>query len=100
MKSLDCLRPFGLMVSFGQSSGAIEPLDLKHLAAKGSLYLTRPTLMTYAAKREDLLAGAKELFEVVGSGAVTVEKTSNIPSPTPPRPTGISNPGKPPVRPY
>ena len=74
MKSLDCLRPFGLMVSFGQSSGASEPLDLKHLAAKGSLYLTRPTLMTYALKREDLLAGAKELFEVVGSGAVTVER--------------------------
>ena len=74
MKSLDCLRPFGLMVTFGQSSGASEPLDLKHLAAKGSLYLTRPTLMTYAAKREDLLAGAKELFEVVGSGAVTVER--------------------------
>ncbi len=79
MKSLDCLRPFGLMVSFGQSSGASEPLDLKHLAAKGSLYLTRPTLMTYAAKREDLLAGAKELFEVVGSGAVTVERNQEYP---------------------
>ncbi|MCH6577618.1 MAG: quinone oxidoreductase [Alphaproteobacteria bacterium] len=74
MKSLDCLRPFGLMVSFGQSSGPVEPLDLKHLAAKGSLHLTRPTLMTYAAKRADLLAGAKELFEVVGSGAVTVQR--------------------------
>jgi NADPH2:quinone reductase len=72
MKSLDCIRPLGLMVSFGQASGKVEPFDAGILAAKGSLYLTRPTLNTYAAKREDLVAMAKELFEVVGSGAVKI----------------------------
>jgi NADPH2:quinone reductase len=72
MKSLDCIQPLGLMVSFGQSSGKVEPFDAGILAAKGSLYLTRPTLNTYAAKREDLIAAAKELFEVVGSGAVKI----------------------------
>jgi NADPH:quinone reductase len=72
MKSLDCLRPLGLMVSFGQASGKVEPFDAGILAAKGSLYLTRPTLNTYAAKREDLVAMAKELFEVVASGAVKI----------------------------
>jgi NADPH2:quinone reductase len=73
MKSLDCLRPFGTLVSFGQASGAVEPFDPGILAAKGSLYLTRPSLMTYTAKREDLLASAAELFEVVLSGAVKIE---------------------------
>jgi NADPH:quinone reductase len=72
MKSLDCLRPLGLMVSFGQASGKVEPFDAGILAGKGSLYLTRPTLNTYAAKREDLVAMAKELFEVVTSGAVKI----------------------------
>jgi NADPH:quinone reductase len=72
MKSLDCLRPLGLMVSFGQASGKVEPFDAGILAAKGSLYLTRPTLNTYAAKREDLVAAAKELFDVVASGAVKI----------------------------
>jgi NADPH:quinone reductase len=73
LKSLDCLRPFGMMVTFGQSSGPIPPLDTQLLAAKGSLYLTRPTLMTYAAKREDLQASAAELIEVVRSGDVKIE---------------------------
>jgi len=73
MKSLDCLRPLGMMVSFGQTSGPIPPLDLGILAAKGSLFLTRPTLMTYTAKREDLLALARDLFEVVENGAVKIE---------------------------
>lgn len=71
-RSLDCLRPMGMMVLFGQSSGSVPPLDLGVLAAKGSLFLTRPTLMTYTAKRNDLLAGAEELFEVVASGAVKI----------------------------
>lgn len=70
--SLDCLRPMGMMVLFGQSSGNVPPLDLGVLAAKGSLFLTRPTLMTYTAKRNDLLAGAEELFAVVASGAVKI----------------------------
>ncbi len=72
-KSLDCLAPLGLMVSFGNSSGPVEAFNLGVLAAKGSLYVTRPTLNTYGAKRADLVAMAKELFEVVLSGAVKIE---------------------------
>jgi len=71
-KSLDCLAPLGLIVSFGQSSGAIGPVDIGVLAAKGSLFLTRPTLNTYTASREDLLTAARELFDVVKSGAVKI----------------------------
>jgi NADPH2:quinone reductase len=73
MKSLDCLKPLGLMVSFGQSSGAIGPVDLGILAPKGSLYVTRPTLNTYTAKRSDLLASAQALFDVVQKGVVKVK---------------------------
>ncbi len=73
MKSLDCLRPLGTMVSFGQSSGTVPDFNLGLLAAKGSLFLTRPTLMTYTAGREDLLAHARDLFRVVIKGAVQVE---------------------------
>lgn len=79
MKSLDCLRPMGMMVSFGQSSGPMPPFDLAVLAQKGSLFLTRPTLMSYTAKREDLLAHARDLFEVVQSGAVQVEVSRTYP---------------------
>jgi len=79
MKSLDCLRPFGMMVSFGQASGSVPPLDLSVLAAKGSLFLTRPTLMTYTAKREDLLDHARDLFEVVINGAVKIEIKQSYP---------------------
>lgn len=71
-QSLDCLRPMGTMVSFGQASGAVPPLDVGILAAKGSLFLTRPSLMTYTARREDLLAHAHDLFAVVASGAVNI----------------------------
>jgi NADPH2:quinone reductase len=63
----------GMMVSFGQSSGTVPPFDLGTLSAKGSLFLTRPSLMTYTAKREDLLAHARDLFEVVTNGAVKIE---------------------------
>lgn len=73
MQSLDCLRPLGMMVSFGQSSGSVPPLELGLLAAKGSLFITRPSLMAYTAKREDLLEHARDLFEVVASGAVKIE---------------------------
>ena len=79
MKSLDCLRPFGMMVSFGQASGSVPPLDLGVLAAKGSLFLTRPTLMTYTAKREDLLDHARDLFEVVINGTVKIEIKQSYP---------------------
>ncbi len=70
MKSLGCLRPMGVMVSFGQSSGPVPLFDPGVLAAKGSLFLTRPSLMHYTAKREDLLAHAHDLFAVMTSGAV------------------------------
>ncbi|MGE4290805.1 MAG: quinone oxidoreductase [Desulfovibrio sp.] len=70
LKSLDCLRPMGILVSFGQSSGNVEPFSPGLLAAKGSLFLTRPSLMDYTREREDLLAHARDLFEVLESGAV------------------------------
>jgi NADPH2:quinone reductase len=79
MKSLDCLKPLGILVSFGQSSGKVAPLDVGLLSLKGSLFLTRPTLMTYTAKREDLLAHANDLFKVVQSGAVKVEVRQTYP---------------------
>jgi NADPH2:quinone reductase len=72
-KSLDCLRPTGLMVSFGQASGAVPPVDLGIFAQKGSLFFTRPTLNTYAAKRADYVAMAKDLFDVVLAGKVKIE---------------------------
>jgi NADPH2:quinone reductase len=70
--SLDCLRPFGTFVSFGNASGPVPPFDLALLSQKGSLFATRPTLFTHIAKREDLEAIAGELFEVVRSGAVKI----------------------------
>jgi NADPH2:quinone reductase len=79
MKSLDCLRPTGLMVSFGQASGSVGPIDLGIFGAKGSLFFTRPTLNTYAAKRSDMLAMAKDLFDAVTSGAVKIEVNQTYP---------------------
>lgn len=73
MKSLDCLRPLGMMVTFGQSAGPVAPLDTQELSKRGSLFLTRPTLFTYIAKRADLLASAQELFAVVADGRVKIE---------------------------
>ncbi len=72
MKSLDCLQPRGMLVSYGQASGAIEPLNIGILSQKGSLYLTRPTLMTYTASREDTLESSGALFAVVKKGAVKI----------------------------
>jgi NADPH2:quinone reductase len=71
--SLDCLAPLGLMVSFGNASGPVPPVDISILSAKGSLYLTRPTLATYTAKRADLVATANDLFDVVQKGAVKIQ---------------------------
>ncbi len=79
MGSLDCLRPLGMMVSFGNASGPVQPFDPGLLAAKGSLFLTRPTLMTYTAQRADLMASAAELFQVVASGAVRIEVRQTYP---------------------
>jgi NADPH:quinone reductase len=73
MGSLDCLQPMGMMVSFGNASGAVDPIAPTLFAAKGSLYLTRPTLVNYTAKREDLVACANDLFDVVKSGKVKIE---------------------------
>src|ERR1700687_2108037 len=72
MDSLDCLAPLGLMVSYGNASGPVPPVDIAILSQKGSLFLTRPTLMTYVAKREDLVRAARELFAVVKKGAVEI----------------------------
>src|SRR6516165_10260262 len=79
MKSLDCLKPKGMMVSFGQSSGSVGPIDLGVFGQKGSLFFTRPTLNTYAAARADLSAMAKDLFGVVLSGAVKIEIKQTYP---------------------
>jgi NADPH:quinone reductase len=71
--SLDCLRPRGLFISFGQSSGPIPPFNMALLSQKGSLFATRPTIFSYNAKREDLEESANALFEVVASGTVKIE---------------------------
>ena len=73
--SLDSLRPRGLMVSFGNASGPVAPVNLGILATKGSLYVTRPTLATYIAQKADLQSRAKDLFDVVSSGKVRIETT-------------------------
>lgn len=77
--SLDCLQPLGLMVSFGNASGPVPPFSVTSLAPKGSLYVTRPTLMTYTAKRDDLIATAAELFEMVGTGKVKININQTYP---------------------
>ena len=73
MKSLDCVRPRGMVALFGNASGKVEPLDLGILAAKGSLFVTRPTLDTHVATREDMVATANDLFDVVSRGIVKIE---------------------------
>lgn len=79
LDSLACLRPLGMMVSFGNASGPVEAFDLGLLARMGSLFLTRPTLFTYTARREDLLAMADELFGVVASGQVRITINQRYP---------------------
>ena len=78
-RSLDCLAPLGMLALFGQSSGLVPPLDLGLLSSKGSLFVTRPTLATYTARRADLLAGAAELFEVVEQGIVKITINQRYP---------------------
>ena len=73
LKSLDCTRPLGLVAIFGNASGAVAPFDLGQLGAKGSLFVTRPTLDTYTATRADLVATANDLFDVVVRGIVKIE---------------------------
>ena len=73
MASIDSLAPLGLMASYGNASGPVPPFDLSLLSAKGSLYLTRPTLATYTAKQSDLQRVAADLFDVVASGVVKIQ---------------------------
>jgi len=77
--SLDSLAPFGVMVSYGNASGPVPPVDIGILAAKGSLFLTRPTLATYTARREDLLASAGEVAEAIIAGVVTIQVNQRFP---------------------
>jgi NADPH2:quinone reductase len=78
-KSLDCLRPRGMIVSFGQASGPIGPVELGVFSQKGSLFFTRPTLNTYAAKRADMLAMAEDVFDAVLSGKVKIKINQTYP---------------------
>ena len=77
--SLECLRPRGLMVSFGNASGPVAPVNLGILSTKGSLYVTRPTLATHIASRADLVQRAGDLFDAVKSGKVKIETTQRYP---------------------
>jgi NADPH2:quinone reductase len=78
-RSLDCLQPRGLMVSFGNSSGAVPPFALSELVSRGSLYITRPTLQTYASNRAELEAMAADLFGMITSGQITIEINQRFP---------------------
>jgi NADPH2:quinone reductase len=77
--SLDCLKPLGLWVSFGNASGPVPPFEISILAGKGSLFATRPTLVTYTAKREDLVANANDVFDVVTRGVVKMHVNQTYP---------------------
>ncbi len=77
--SLDCLQPLGLMVSFGNASGPVPPFSLTELVSRGSLYITRPSLFAYAAKRADLEAMAADLFQMVSSGKVKIDINQRYP---------------------
>ncbi len=79
IRSLDCLQPRGLMVSFGNSSGAVPPFSLNELASRGSLYITRPSLGAYAATRPELEAMAADLFQMVASGKIKIEINQRFP---------------------
>ena len=77
--SLDCLRPMGMFVSFGSASGPIDAFDIGLLTLKGSLYVTRPSLFTYIAKRKDYEAMAEDLFHAIKRGHVTIEEPQAFP---------------------
>jgi NADPH2:quinone reductase len=79
MDSLDCLSPLGVMASFGNASGAVPPVNIGILAQKGSLFLTRPTLVNYTSTRDDLETAARELFSVVKKGAVKISINQTYP---------------------
>ena len=95
LKSLDCLAPLGTMVLFGQSSGPPDALNVGTLAAKGSLFLTRPGLANYTATRDDLEACARDLFAPCDRARSRLRSARGCHSRTPPRPTGRSNRARP-----
>ena len=78
-KSLDCLALRGMMVLYGQASGKVPPLDLGELSAKGSLFVTRPTLFSYTSTRQELVDCANALFDVVGRGIVKIAINQTYP---------------------
>src|SRR5262249_18419538 len=78
-RSINCLEPFGLMVSFGNASGPVPPISLLQLAQKGSLHVTRPTLATHTVTRENIDAMTSELFSMVSSGAVHIDPPARYP---------------------
>ncbi len=78
-RSLDCLRPLGILASYGHASGPPDPVDVIELGARGSLFVTRPAIMHYMAERRDMLASAADLFDVVRSGAVRIAVNSVLP---------------------
>jgi len=78
-QSLDCLRPHGTMVTFGNATGAVEPFSPMELAKRGSLYVTRPVVFSFVATREDLVAAADELFRAIGDGTVRVRVSQTYP---------------------
>jgi len=78
-RSLDCLQPRGLMVSFGNSSGAVPPFSLSELTSRGSLFITRPTLASYADTREHLESMAADLFQMISSGKIGIEIHQRFP---------------------
>ena len=78
-RSLDCLRPLGVLACYGHASGAPDPVDVIELGARGSLYVTRPAIMHYVEARADLVASVQELFDVIASGAVTVTVRNRYP---------------------
>jgi NADPH2:quinone reductase len=73
--SIECLRPLGLLVSFGQASGPVPPVDLSELGAKGSLFVTRPSIRHYTAQRDDYVAGARAVFDAMSAGILRPEVT-------------------------
>jgi NADPH2:quinone reductase len=77
-RSIECLRPFGVMVAFGNASGPVPPVDLAQVS-RGTLFLTRPAFAAYTAKREDLAATASDLMDVVSSGKVTIQINQRYP---------------------
>jgi NADPH2:quinone reductase len=79
MKSLDCLQPRGMMVSFGNASGKVDPLEIGVLSAKGSLYVTRPTLMSYTATPEDFRTSANRVISMVQDGHLKIEVHQTFP---------------------